>query len=187
VSYFQEARIREIQVNLLFSLNGRIGRLYWWLGELGILLLLVAGFIIVGESLGDSYYKAPASAQVVAVLALIICVCLATWINICVTVKRYHDRNKSGWWFFVAMVPLVGAIWQLVECGFLAGTTGANDYGDGGAGEALNAEIDALRGATQPASGGLAQQTSVSFERPAPAQQPRPGNAARASFGRRGA
>jgi uncharacterized membrane protein YhaH (DUF805 family) len=41
----------------------------------------------------------------------------------------WHDRNKSGWWVLIAFVPVIGGLWYLIECGFLPGTTGANNYG----------------------------------------------------------
>jgi len=31
-----------------------------------------------------------------------------------VFVRRLHDTNRSGWWFFIALVPFVGAIILLV-------------------------------------------------------------------------
>ena len=31
-----------------------------------------------------------------------------------VTVRRLHDINKSGWWFFVNFIPLVGGIILLI-------------------------------------------------------------------------
>ena len=33
------------------------------------------------------------------------------------------------WKFILTSVPLVGAIWVIVECGFLAGTPGTNRFG----------------------------------------------------------
>lgn len=30
--------------------------------------------------------------------------------SIAVTVRRLHDINKSGWWFFIVLVPLLGMI-----------------------------------------------------------------------------
>lgn len=76
-------------------------------------------------------------------------------ISICTTVRRLHDRNKSGWWYAVfyilpnalitfteeIVVPdmilfaLIGvaiilSIWGIVEIGFLKGTTGDNQYGE---------------------------------------------------------
>jgi uncharacterized membrane protein YhaH (DUF805 family) len=48
---------------------------------------------------------------------------------IMVYIKRFHDRDKSGWWVLIALIPLIGAIWILVELGFLAGTPGPNRFG----------------------------------------------------------
>ena len=48
--------------------------------------------------------------------------------NIGVLVRRLHDVNKSGWFYFVALIPLVGAIWLLVML-FTEGDQGQNDYG----------------------------------------------------------
>lgn len=34
--------------------------------------------------------------------------------GLAVTVRRLHDTNRSGWWFLIAAVPLVGGIALLV-------------------------------------------------------------------------
>lgn len=34
--------------------------------------------------------------------------------TIAFTVRRLHDIGKSGWWYLIGLVPLVGAIWLLV-------------------------------------------------------------------------
>jgi len=44
-------------------------------------------------------------------------------------VKRYHDRDKSGWWILILFIPLVGFIWFLIELGCLPGTPGPNRFG----------------------------------------------------------
>jgi len=45
-----------------------------------------------------------------------------------VLVRRLHDRDRSGWWFWLYLIPIVGAIWLLVwMC--LRGTQGDNRYG----------------------------------------------------------
>ena len=54
---------------------------------------------------------------------------LVTWISIAVGIKRFHDRNKSGVWVLIIFVPVIGSLWYLIECGFLKGTTGPNNYG----------------------------------------------------------
>ncbi len=43
-------------------------------------------------------------------------------------VRRLHDTNRSGWWFWLALIPLIGGIILLVWfCG--RGTVGNNNYG----------------------------------------------------------
>ncbi|MFF3755369.1 DUF805 domain-containing protein [Streptomyces sp. NPDC002018] len=46
-----------------------------------------------------------------------------------VTVRRLHDTDKSGWWIFISLIPLVGSIILIV---FLAsaGTPGPNSHGE---------------------------------------------------------
>jgi uncharacterized membrane protein YhaH (DUF805 family) len=46
-----------------------------------------------------------------------------------VAVRRLHDIDRSGWWFLVGLIPLVGAIVLIV---FFAtrGTPGPNRFGE---------------------------------------------------------
>lgn len=48
--------------------------------------------------------------------------------GIAVTVRRLHDTGRSGWWYFIAFVPLVGAF-VLLYFLVLAGDSGDNAYG----------------------------------------------------------
>ncbi len=48
--------------------------------------------------------------------------------SISVLVRRLHDTNRSGWWFWISLVPLIGGIVLLVFM-LLDGTAGDNDYG----------------------------------------------------------
>lgn len=34
--------------------------------------------------------------------------------SLAVFVRRLHDVGKSGWWFFISFIPLIGSIWLLV-------------------------------------------------------------------------
>jgi uncharacterized membrane protein YhaH (DUF805 family) len=48
--------------------------------------------------------------------------------TISVMVRRLHDIDRSGWWYWVALIPLVGAILLLIWfC--TRGTSGANQFG----------------------------------------------------------
>jgi uncharacterized membrane protein YhaH (DUF805 family) len=49
--------------------------------------------------------------------------------SIIVYIKRWHDRDKSGWWTLILLIPVVGAIWFVIAQGFLAGTPGPNRFG----------------------------------------------------------
>jgi uncharacterized membrane protein YhaH (DUF805 family) len=45
-----------------------------------------------------------------------------------VTVRRLHDIDRSGWWIFINLIPLIGAIVLLVFA-LSEGTPGNNRYG----------------------------------------------------------
>jgi uncharacterized membrane protein YhaH (DUF805 family) len=45
-----------------------------------------------------------------------------------VLLRRLHDIGKSGWWFFIGLIPLVGVIWLLVLL-CTKGNVGDNQYG----------------------------------------------------------
>lgn len=34
--------------------------------------------------------------------------------SLAVCVRRLHDIGKSGWWFLICLIPLIGVIWVLV-------------------------------------------------------------------------
>jgi len=54
---------------------------------------------------------------------------LATFIPaLAVTVRRLHDTDKSGWWMFVSLIPIVGSVWMIVLMAS-EGTRGDNKYG----------------------------------------------------------
>ena len=45
------------------------------------------------------------------------------------TVRRLHDTGRSGWWYWISIIPLIGAIVLLV---FLVADSdqGWNEYGN---------------------------------------------------------
>lgn len=49
--------------------------------------------------------------------------------HIAVSIRRLHDINKSGWWFLLALVPIVGWIWLIVLL-CQPSTPESNQYGD---------------------------------------------------------
>jgi uncharacterized membrane protein YhaH (DUF805 family) len=107
--------------NYFFGWNGRIGRLQWWLGGLvQAVILAMAAILFVWGAGGRSLVSLGLSIPLFFV---------ALWFGVCLSIKRLHDHNKSGFWFFAYFIPFAGLIWQLIECGLLRGTEGDNDYG----------------------------------------------------------
>ncbi|MER5871158.1 DUF805 domain-containing protein [Streptomyces sp. NPDC002044] len=49
--------------------------------------------------------------------------------SLAVTVRRLHDLGKSGWWYLIILVPLIGGIWLLVLTAS-EGQSQANEYGE---------------------------------------------------------
>lgn len=48
--------------------------------------------------------------------------------SLAVLVRRLHDTNRSGWWFWINFLPLIGQIWLFILL-ILPGTPGPNRYG----------------------------------------------------------
>ena len=127
---------------LYTSFEGRINRQPYWIGALvligaliviNLVLILLAGF---------------AGLIIVYIISL-----LVIYPSLAMMVKRFHDRNKSGWWSLIFYVPafingaisamspessltmitgvitLIVLIWFTIELGFLKGTDGPNDFG----------------------------------------------------------
>jgi uncharacterized membrane protein YhaH (DUF805 family) len=46
-----------------------------------------------------------------------------------VGVRRLHDVGKSGWFFLISLIPIIGAIWLLVLL-FTDSNVGENKYGE---------------------------------------------------------
>lgn len=48
--------------------------------------------------------------------------------SIAVAVRRLHDVGKSGWFYFIGLIPLIGGIWPLMLF-IKEGDRGDNEYG----------------------------------------------------------
>jgi uncharacterized membrane protein YhaH (DUF805 family) len=106
---------------LYFSLNGRIGITTFWLKGA---LPLVAFAFILGIIDGAYFDYSPYSGMLSILSRLFI-----IWPSIALTVKRWHDRDRSGWWILIGLIPVFGTIWAFIVNGFIPGTKGANRYG----------------------------------------------------------
>lgn len=108
--------------HLFTSFQGRINRAKFWVGT-GILLAASIAASALDNLLGTTFGGAPAG------ILFTLAWCVSVYCALAVYAKRWHDRDKSGWWTLIALVPFIGTVWFIVEIGILEGTQGANQYG----------------------------------------------------------
>ncbi len=120
----------------LFAMQGRVGRVGFWVFHLTVLAL--AGLVLIliyltydPLALMNGQYGAMQILLLQSLLSysLIAVAFLVVLCSFAVTVKRWHDRDKSGWWVLIGFIPVIGFLWTLVECGCLKGTDGGNRFG----------------------------------------------------------
>jgi uncharacterized membrane protein YhaH (DUF805 family) len=114
----------------LLSPHGRLDRAGFWGGY--VVLSIVSGLaayclLSLAERMGGEGPLSDVGLRpwLVALVLLV----PVTWMSFCLGIKRWHDRGRSGWWVVVGLVPLIGNLWGLIECGFMAGTASGNKYG----------------------------------------------------------
>lgn len=98
---------------------------YWFFALFNILFAMVAMLIdnLLGSTLnlGSGITLPYGYVYIIYSLAMFIP-------GIAVAVRRLHDVGKSGWMFFIILIPLIGAIWLLVLL-FTDSNKGENKYG----------------------------------------------------------
>jgi uncharacterized membrane protein YhaH (DUF805 family) len=103
------------------NFNGRARRSeYWYFALMNLIILVVAA--VLDNVLGLTFGALPYG-------WLYLLFALAVFIpGLAVAVRRLHDVGKSGWFYFIVLIPIVGAIWLLVLfC--TEGERGENQYG----------------------------------------------------------
>jgi uncharacterized membrane protein YhaH (DUF805 family) len=157
----------------LFSFKGRINRAKLWLALLVILcwMIFLGGLVVAIDSLSGGAksfgfrindvflildpetYRSLSNADLVPLFAKVIGAPLFAWAYLATSIKRLHDRDKSGWWiipFFVApslynqfedrlgdsnllLLPGLAAfvllLWGFVEMYCLKGSRKTNRFG----------------------------------------------------------
>jgi uncharacterized membrane protein YhaH (DUF805 family) len=123
-------------IQLLFSARGRIGRGRFWLAGLLYLAISLAASVafallrqIIPAEDAEGNFSVEGVKAVPYLLLIFGVLGVFLWSGVCVGIKRFHDRDKSGAWILIQFVPLIGPLWYLVEAGFLRGTVGPNRFG----------------------------------------------------------
>jgi len=122
-----ENAIRTVVEDKFFDFSGRASRSeYWWmqLGLIGLQIGMVIVFTIMGLILGEAGALLGMGLLVLLGLALLLPM-------LGVTVRRLHDGGRSGWWFLLALIPIVNFIgaWVILVFLIMDGQPGDNQYG----------------------------------------------------------
>ncbi len=122
---------------LFLSFEGRAHRAHFWGGGFalsGISILLTIVLVTIASTAGDGTrdfvgVDGPDLAVIMLIIGLLVFAGLNVWAGLAIQVKRWHDRDKSGWWVLIGLIPYIGWLWVLIEAGMLPGTPGPNQYG----------------------------------------------------------
>ena len=96
----------------LLSIKGRINRGKWWAFTIiWIIIYLTLPYIDPEKNL--------------SILFLIV----SQWPIFAVQAKRFHDLDKSAWWYLIGFIPFLGLLALFVFLGFCKGTNGYNQFG----------------------------------------------------------
>lgn len=133
--------------------GGRANRKPYWLTALATFgVVMVCAFVMAPFLPGEG--QSVGTAAIIAICIPVLPVLYMIWVCIAVSIRRLHDRDKSGWWAvlylavpvildaiagdnFDTMGPLILlkvasgliSLFALIDLGFLKGTTGPNRYG----------------------------------------------------------
>lgn len=77
---------------------------YWWVILANFLVSFAIGFVLGFIGASESLLSICSGGYALAVIIP----------GIAITVRRLHDVNKSGWFYFISLIPLVGGIILLV-------------------------------------------------------------------------
>ena len=155
----------------LFSFKGRINRAKMWLAVLiiicwmiflGVLTLVIGGLTSFGFGINDIFavldpatWRSLSLADLGFGIVRALETALFLWVYLATSIKRLHDRDKSGWWmvpFFLVpslynqfadrlgddywmlgmpfgLIAFVFCIWGFVEMYFLKGSRKTNRFG----------------------------------------------------------
>jgi uncharacterized membrane protein YhaH (DUF805 family) len=107
--------------------NGRARRKEFWMFMLFWAIIVIVGGILdslLGTEFSDN--KDAAFGRTGWIALILWLAMLVPWFA--VSVRRMHDRDRSGWWVLIWFIPCIGQIWFIIWQA-LDGTPGDNRFG----------------------------------------------------------
>ena len=97
---------------------------FWWVWL--IFVILEIPFNILSQIFAQSQ-SAGFLSLIFSLVALVVAICILC-IMIPLMIRRLHDTGRSGWWYFIVLIPLIGGIILLVFMA-LDSQRESNEYG----------------------------------------------------------
>ena len=97
---------------------------YWWFALFAVLLEIVTS--VLDGFLGT--YTVTSSGKMIGFINLIFLLAILLP-SIAVAVRRLHDTDRSGWFYLLIFIPIIGSI-ILIIFFIQQGTNGRNRFGD---------------------------------------------------------
>jgi uncharacterized membrane protein YhaH (DUF805 family) len=118
---FQETIAKCFSNYVTFS--GRAPRSeFWW-----FMLFVILGNAVLNVVDSILFGRAVDGQSVSVLGALFSLAVLLPWIS--VSVRRLHDVDRSGWWYLLVLIPLIGTLILIFAFYIHRGTPGPNRFG----------------------------------------------------------
>jgi uncharacterized membrane protein YhaH (DUF805 family) len=110
-------------VSFLFSFRGRINRLQYWAGSLGVgvgavVLIFVLALVTGVATPMDKHAGLQGAVALIFIMGLV--GLLSGWAGLALQTKRFHDRGQPGWLCLLPLLPAFGLTSTMIT-GVLSG------------------------------------------------------------------
>lgn len=117
----------EVIKNNYANFSGRARRKEYWMFTLVNTIIITVLYVILISSVDMSTGETSSLGSIVGIIIGIYSLAVIVP-SLAVTIRRFHDQDKSGWMFLLAFIPAVGGLIVFVfMC--LEGTKGDNRFG----------------------------------------------------------
>lgn len=105
---------------LFTGFHGRIGRQSYWVGSLTLVVIGLLA-VLIDLSRGPAQQGYGTISTVTSIVLI--------YPSLALTTKRWHDRDRSGWWTLILLVPVFGSLWMSIQLGLIKGVGWENRFG----------------------------------------------------------
>lgn len=117
----------EVIKNNYANFSGRARRKEYWMFTLVNTIIITVLYAILMSSIDMNTGETSSLGSIVGIIIGIYSLAIIVP-SLAVTIRRFHDQDKSGWMFLLAFIPAIGGLIVFVfMC--LEGTKGDNRFG----------------------------------------------------------